>query len=287
MFNAGNHGNNPTDLGKPYYQIREEDPQNQYVEVYMSQTDKAGGQQLHEGGIYTIQKWQADSVISNGSGVMAEAGPLKLTKTKMDIITQTLKEETEKVKANDHLSDIGKREQIKALVAQSEALAEATQAQYANELEVLLQAETKRAAQSTGSSKMDPHEARTQAGLIKAEVAVAPTLEKALDAIRTKLPHLDSAVSRELLAQYADIKRDLAGLSKGVDGFAKVKEGQLIRALYTDLVTATTTPEQAQAMAKKKMLEAMQNYRGDIRTEYKTLTRGLTRYVQGYSTGIR
>lgn len=270
---------------KPYYEIRDEE--NQYVDMYMSKTESSGGQSFHGGNIYSMPKWRADQLKENGSAIPLEIAPLKETTQKMDAITQTLKEQAAKIKADEHLSDLGRKEKIKVLVQQAEAMAESLQTQYANEIEVLKQYETKKAAVSTSTSKMDPHEARTQAGLLKAEVAVATNIEKAVDAVRTKIPHLDSAVTRELLAQYADIKRDLESLSKGDSAHTKAKEGMLIRGLYSDLLAASTSPEQAHANEKVKMLEAIQQQRGDVRTLFKQVTRGLTRYAEGYGPGIR
>ena len=270
---------------QPYYETREEE--NQYVDMYMNATDTSAGQSFHAGGIYSIPKWKADQLKGNGSAMPLDIAPLKDTTQKIDTITATLKAETEKIKADDHLSDLGKKEKIKLLIQQAEVMAESVQNQYANEIEVLKQYETKKAAQSVGTSKMDPHEARTQAGLLKASVAVAPTLEKAIEAVKTKLPHLDSAVSRELLAQYADIKRDLTSMSKGDSAHTKAKDWLLISGLYNDLLAASTSPEQAKANEKVKLLEAIQQQRGDVRTMFKQVTRGLTRYVDGYNNGIR
>lgn len=270
---------------QPYYETREEE--NQYVDMYMNATDTSAGQSFHAGGIYSIPKWKADQLKGNGSAMPLDIAPLKDTTQKIDTITATLKAETEKIKADDHLSDLGKKEKIKLLIQQAEVMAESVQNQYANEIEVLKQYETKKAAQSVGTSKMDPHEARTQAGLLKAEVAVAPTLEKAVNAVKSKIPHLDSAVTRELLAQYADIKRDLTSMSKGDSAHTKAKDWLLISGLYNDLLAASTSPEQAKANEKVKLLEAIQQQRGDVRTMFKQVTRGLTRYVDGYNNGIR
>lgn len=268
-----------------YYETRDE--QNQHVEVYLNKTESLGGQLFHGGNIYSIPKWRADQLKESGSATPLDIAPLKDTTQKMEVITQTLKEETAKVKADEHLSDLGRKEKIKVLIQQAEAMAESVQNQYANEIEVLKQYEAKKSAQSVGTSKMEPHEARTQAGLLKAEIAVAPTLEKAIEAVKSKIPHLDSAVSRELLSQYAEIKRDLTSLSKGDSAHTKAKEWLLISGLYNDLLAASTSPEQAGANEKVKMLEAIQQQRGDVRTLFKQVTRSLNNYVNGSSAGIR
>lgn len=279
MFNAHNPGNNPTHLSEevPYYKQREEDPAMQYVDVFMVNDDTNGPGIKQAGHVYTVRQYEAESMATKGTAVAVDIAPLKLTREKMDNLTKQLQEAANKVKNNDRLSDIGRREEIQQLVGQYEAAAESLQEQYVNELEALKQAELSKSQFFNGTSKIDPYEARTQAGLLKSAVSVAPTVEASIEAIKSKLPSLDIAVARELLAQFSDIKRDIEAKKTGTGVVANATSSRLIRELYTELEKATTTPEQAQASAKHKMLEALARERGDIRTTFKQTTRSLLR----------
>lgn len=276
MFNAHNPGNNPTHLSEevPYHQKR--DAHLQYVDVFMVDRSTKGNNRREAGHIYTVQQYEADSLVESGSAMLVDVAPLKLTQGKMDNLTKELKEAAEKIKNNERLSDIGRREELQLLVGQYEATADSLQAQYDNELEILKQVESTKAQQFKSNSNIDPYEARTQAGLLKAAVSVAPTVEASIEAIKSKLPSLDIAVARELLAQFSDIKRDIEAKKTGTSVQASATASRLIRELYAELETATTTPEQAQASAKYKMLEALARER-DIRTTFKQTTRSLLR----------
>lgn len=260
-----------------WLQERDNDPSLQYVEVFMVNNDTSGLGVKQAGNIYTVKQYEADSLAGNGNAVVVDVAPLKLTQGKMDDLTKQLQDAADKIKNNDRLSDIGKREELQLLVGQYEQAAESLQNQYANELEVLKQAEFSKTQLFNATSKIDPHEARTQAGLLKAAVSVAPTLEASIDAITSKLPALDIAVARELLSQFSDIKRDIEAKKTGTSVQASAGASRKIRELYSALEKATTTPEQAQASAKHKMLEAMSMQRGDIRTDFRNKTRALLR----------
>lgn len=263
---------------KPYYEIREEDPSLKFVEVFMVNHDSAGGSRKEPGHVYTVRQFEADSMAQKGSAIVVDVAPLKVTQGKMDNLTKQLQEAADNIKNNDRLSDIGKREELQLLVGQYEEAAEALQNQYANELDALKQAEFSRTQQFKATSKIDAHEARTQAGLLKAAVSVAPTLDHAIQAINSKLPALDIAVARELLSQFSDIKRDLDAKKTGSSVQANAANSRMIRELYEALEKASTTPEQANASTKHKMLEAIARERGDIRTNFRNTARALRRY---------
>ena len=262
---------------KPYYEIREEEQGMEFVDVFMIQHDGTGGVRKDAGYVYTVRKFEADSLAQKGAATLVDVAPLKLTKGKMDGLTKQLQEASEKIKNNDLLSDIGKRHELQTLVSQYEDAAETLQNQYANELDILKQAEFKKTQEFKSSSKIDPQEARTQAGLVKAAASVAPTLKQSIEVITSKIPTLDIAVARELLSQFSDIKRDIEAKKTGSSVQEMAANSRLIRELYTALETASTTPDQANASTKYKMLEAIALQRGDIRTDFKNKARALRR----------
>ena len=280
MFNqAGQTNPNPPQLETvPYYQTREEDPSLQFVEVFMVNNDNSGTGVKQAGHIYTVRQYEADAMAGKGTATTINVAPLKLTQGKMDNLTKQLQDAADKIKNNDRLSDIGKREELQLLVGQYEATADSLQAQYENDVEVLKQAELSRAQLFSGTSKIDPHEVRTQAGLLKAASSVAPNVEQSVQTIISKLPSLDIAVARELLSQFSDIKRDIEAKKTGTSVQANANSSRLIRELYAALETASTTPEQTKANTKYKMLDAISRERGDIRTNFRNTTRALRRY---------
>ncbi|QUG41318.1 hypothetical protein KD050_18895 [Psychrobacillus sp. INOP01] len=262
--------------GATWAEERDNDPSLQPVEVFMTADENDGGLGRYEGNIYTMPRHAAEKFAAKGSAAIVDIAPVKTYRAKVDALGNQLQAAVDEIKGNKRLSNDGKREDIAALVSQYESAAAGIQEDYEREIASLKASEFEKANKfSEFDSKLNPYEIRTQAGLLTASLSMSPSFNESVDAIKSKIDTMDSAVARELLAQFTDIKRDLDGKKKGKDLIARNKETQAIRGLYEALERASLSPAQAKSRNKHKMIEAIEMQKGDIRTNFKQQTRAI------------
>lgn len=259
-----------------FYEIREQDPNLQPVEVFMTGQESNGGQARYAGNIYTVPKYEADKYAANGSAEVVDVPTIKRQYAKIDALENQLQAAVDEIKNNKRLSNDGKREDIALLVRQYEAAADEIQEDYAREVATLKASEFEKSTKYAQSdTKLDSYEIRTQAGLVTAKASMLPSFEASVDAITERVTTMDSAVARELMAQFASIKSDLEGKRRGKDALGRHRESQAIKSLYDALEAAALSPTQKKARDKHRLLEAIEQQKSDVRTKFKQKTRAI------------
>lgn len=261
---------------QPFYEIREQDPNLQPVEVFMTGQENNGGQARYAGNIYTVPKYEADKYAANGSAEVVDVPTIKRQYAKIDELENQLQSEVDDIKNNKRLSTDAKREDIAMLIRQYEATADSIQEEYAREVATLKASEFEKSTKYAQSdTKLDPYEIRTQAGLVTAKSSMSPSFEASVEAINERVEGMDPAVARELIAQFAGIKSDLEGKRRGHDALGRHRESQAIMRLYNALEATALSPTQKKARGKHKMLEAIEQQRSDVRTKFKQKVRAI------------
>lgn len=246
-----------------------------YVEVYMLDYSNEGQSVKYEGNIYTVTNYEAEHLIGNGKAV--ETSSIKTYReslSKADELTQKLQDDYDKINKSERLSSQGKKEDVEKLLADYQVKADLLQTDFTDKLTVLEKAEQTKLHQAPSNSKIDSGEAKTQAGIIKGEVAMIESFPDAVALITQRQSTMDPLVARELLADFATIKRELeekldpreayASARGGISATKRVK----IADLHEALKQTAYGPEQAKASERVKLIGAIRQQRGNIISDF-------------------
>ena len=246
-----------------------------YVEVLITEGTNIGRSYKYEGNIYLVTSYEADRLLEEGKAV--ETSSIKTyreSRAKADDLTQKLQDDYDKINKSERLSPQGKKEDVEKLLADYQVKADMLQAEFTDKLSIIEKAEQTKLHQAPSNSKIDSGEAKTQAGIIKGELAMIESFPDAVALITQRQSTMDPLVARELLADFVTIKRELEEKLDPREAYTSAKGGisatkrVQIADLHEALKQTAYGPEQAKASERVKLIGAIRQQRGNITSYY-------------------
>ncbi len=242
----------------------------EYQQIYITQDENVGGLRYTAGNIYLVEKHIADQLIGEGKARVAEYVSLNSHKQEVNKAISELEEEVQRISKNQRLAPEAKKDDILQLVKEYDERINSIQDQYMKDIDTLYRAAQEKAITINIDDKFNADKARQEAGIIRSEIEMIPSLLVAAETIQSKLEFIDRGTARELLSQFIDVKRALE--EKGKNGQISDSLVRItIQNIYNGLKKVADDPVQVKATEEAAMIKAIKKYEGDITKPYRTL----------------
>ncbi|MHC8516197.1 hypothetical protein [Sporosarcina sp. ITBMC105] len=222
------------------------------VDVYMIESGFIGGSSNTAGYIYSLEEHVAQTYVEEGKAKIVNFPSLNAYKKSVDDATSELEKELEAIDSNDRLTPEAKKEDRKELQEVYDQKLDEIDAEYKKELDKLLNNAQQKAGELT--SDYDKDVARVKVGHIKAGVVMATSFTEALETLQREVELIDKGTAMELLAHFADIKKELDELGQAID---KVSRTRYIRDVYNDIRQKSLDAKQVGAQLDYNILKAL------------------------------
>lgn len=249
-----------------------------YFDVLVTEAGDIGGSHKYEGNMYYLTEAEAQQVVAEGKGIIAQSSALETHKSTMDTLTTQLQAKLKEIGENPRLSDLARREDKEAAILESEGIAQVVQERYESELQTLNKAAREKFIKSVPETTLSADEVRTHARLIMSETILAASFEGAMSVLRDQIEHAEPSVLRELQSHFYQIKADLESrMSNSDDRYKRIKQAGDLTKIYESLKKKSMTPEQTELKKRADMFAALAQQRGDVRTEFNRTTKIMRR----------
>ncbi|MDM5187867.1 hypothetical protein QUF99_11155 [Bacillus sp. DX4.1] len=236
-----------------------------FKDIYMLTDEKVEGHYKQAGHIYTVQEENADELIKQKKASSPYDYGLTHWRDKADKLKEDFQKELDAIKTNNRLTDIAKKEDIKALIEKYDADFAITQRLYMEDIESrLADAKTEEGVSALKTvNRFDANKVRQEAGVIVSDLVMASNLNEVVSYMEEKLQSIDREVAREVLSQFVSIKGTLDDL-KGNTAMERAQGTTKIRGIYEGLKSAAADEAQVQANSKVGMYSAIKDHRSDL-----------------------
>ncbi|KAB2332933.1 hypothetical protein [Bacillus mesophilum] len=248
-----------------------------FKDIYMLESVSDRGTRKSTGLIYSEETHVADELISEGKA--KEINYPSLKSHEESVVTAVSEFEVRVTAINDNyrLSPEGKAEKITLLKEELKEKVNGFQEKFSHDLNVLKQAAKKTATSIDLDNSYNADKVRQTVGIVKTEISMASSFTQAIESINEQLTNIERDSALELLSQFSEIKSMLESKGEKMqarsDSARTVTINGAIRSTYEAIKEAASNENQRNANVEYKMLEAIEQYRGDIRGPYDRIVR--------------
>jgi len=250
---------------------------NEYTDVFMLANDTDRGTRKLAGYIYSVEKHIANELVGAGKAKEINYQSLNSHKQEVTKLSKELEEKIAAINENRRLSPEAKLEDIALVKKEIEAKVAQIQEDYNKDLQTLKQSAKQNAKTIELDEGYDANKVRQTVGIVKTEVSMANSFTKAIEAINEQLEFIDRDSARELLSQFSEIKATLeekgATMQARDDNSRRTTVTTAVRRVYESIKQAAANERQVNASIEYRMLEAIEQYHGNIRHEFDRVAR--------------
>lgn len=244
------------------------------VDIYMIESVSDGMGRKEAGYIYSVEEHIAEDMVKEGTAKVVNYPSLKAYEEAVEHITEQYKKKSEEIENNLRLTDEAKAEDKEKLLEESKQKVAEIEADYRQELDNLLGESIKKASEVEPKLGYDKDVVQVKVGHIRADVAMSSSFTEALEILKKEVLVMDKNVATELLAQFAEVKRELDELGQNIPS---ADRSRYIRGVYTDLKQKARDEKQAGALLDVDILNALKKS-GNITYPFNTATMYQTIY---------
>lgn len=249
----------------------------EYKDIFMIENVSDRGTRKTAGYIYSVESHIASELISEGKAKEINYQSLNSHKQSVENLTKELEQKITEINENHRLTPEAKAEDISLLKKEFAAKAADYQNRYDQDLQTLKQSAKQHAKTIELDEGYDANKVRQTVGIVKTEVSMANSFTKAIEAINEQLEFIDRDSARELLSQFSEIKATLeekgATMQARDDNSRRTTVTTAVRRVYESIKQAAANERQVNASVEYRMLEAIEQYHGNIRREFDRVAR--------------